>query len=193
VARLAEKGIKISETNNKERKSGWSLWISILALLFAGASFIISWRTYTITHRPYVGVTRITETFEGKPRPTRIRRAIVLQNTGSIPARGKVEKRQVRVTVGEKPINVPLKITSGASFFLMPGEASTLYGDFPENDIVPIQKVLSGGAELTDTIRISYGPSGAVWWKTEYFYEANLKLVTGISKPYFTFMGVTAN
>jgi len=176
----------------QRKADSWSRIFSMIALVFSGVTLIVLVRTYTLTHRPYVGIIKVKHQFEGQPKVKRINWAIVIKNTGSIPARGKVEKRHVSVTMNAVIHDVPLKTVSEASIFLMPGAVVTLFGDFPGNHIVPIRDVLSGDAVLTDTIRISYEPSGAIWWNSKYFYEARLQFLA-LKRPFFTTTVTDAN
>jgi len=80
-----------------------------------------------------------------------------------------VEQREVTVTMGEEVIPVPFKHTEPeVRVFLMPGGQEVLDGEFPDNPIVPIQRVLAGQAVLRERIRFVYEPSAAMWWKPEY-------------------------
>jgi hypothetical protein len=89
--------------------------------------------------------------------------------------------------MGEEVIPVSLKQTKPeAGIFLMPGGEEVLDGEFPDNTIVPIQRVLAGQAVLRESIRFVYEPSATMWWKPKYDYEATLRFLAGPS-PHFVF------
>jgi hypothetical protein len=180
--------------------SGWvkvvlAAIVGILPLAISIGSFVYTMRTYTITHRPYIGIMQVDFRPEmaAQGATERLRWNIQVKNAGSLPGWMPVEKREVTVTVGEEVVPVPLKrIEPEAGIFLMPGGVGVLSGDFPENEIVPIRRVLEGQAVLRDQIRIVYEPSGAMWWKPQYYYEATLRFIAGHS-PYSVFTVGKAN
>ena len=144
--------------------------LSSIAIVFSLISVFISTRTYLLSQRPYLGISSVRHSYELEGKNVkRIRWEIVFKNTGSLPASGRVETRNVSVTSRNKVFPVPLKSIKEASLFVMPGTEGVLHGDFPENEHVPIQEVLAGKATLNDLVRISYEPSKAAWWRSSYF------------------------
>ena len=84
-------------------------------------------------------------------------------------------------------------LNTGA-LFIMPGGEGILYGDVPENEHVPLKDILSGRATIIDSIRVSYEPSGAAWWRSSYYYEARIKYLGGPGPDrYFSMTVVDAN
>lgn len=161
--------------------------LSFVALVLSVIAIFVSWRTYTLSHRPYLGITAIKESYEnGVASPTRINWAITIKNTGNLPAIGKVSQRKVFVTKGKEIFPIAMEELQVASFYLMPGAPMILNGDVPEIDHVPLRLILEGKATITDSIRISYELSRAAWWRSSYFYEATLEYHGGAGRMYFT-------
>jgi hypothetical protein len=169
--------------------------VGILPTAISISLFVYVIGIYTITHRPYIRIIQVTykPDMGAQGAIERLRWRIVLKNTGSLPGRIHVEQQEVTVTMGEEVVPVPLKQTEPeAGIFLMPGREEVLDGEFPDNSIVPIQRVLAGQAVLRERIRFVYEPSAAVWWKPEYSYEATLRFLAGYS-PHFVFTVGQAN
>jgi hypothetical protein len=161
--------------------------LSIVALVISVMAIFVSWRTYSLSYRPYLGITAIKESYEnGESSPTRINWAITIKNTGNLPATGKVSQRKVFVSYGKEIFPVPMEVLQDASLYIMPGGQSVLTGDVPENDHVPLRLILEGKATITDSIRISYELSKAAWWRSNYFYEAKLEYHGGAGRRFFT-------
>jgi hypothetical protein len=161
--------------------------VGILPSAISISLFVYVIGIHTITHRPYIGITQVTykPDMGAQGAIERLRWRIVLTNTGSLPGWVQVEQQEVTVTMGEDVIPVPLKHTEPeARVFLMPGGQEVLDGEFPDNPIVPIQRVLAGQAVLRESIRFVYEASAAVWWKPEYSYEATLRFLAGHA-PHF--------
>jgi hypothetical protein len=169
--------------------------LSIGAIVISLISLGLSSRIYFLSHRPYLGISDIKEFYEngGSSPIRRIRWAITIKNTGSLPATGRVVKRKVAVHYGKETFDVPLIQVQDASLFIMPGGQGILYGDVPENNHVPLSFILAGKADITDSIRISYEPSKAAWWRSTYFYEAKLQYLGGTGPRYFSFSVVDAD
>lgn len=170
------------------KKDNWARGLSLVAIVVSLGSLLISSRTYFLSERPYLGITNVKETFEAgnSSSPSRIRWAIVFKNTGKLPAVGTVIKRKVTVTHNQEVFNVPLKSLPEATISIMPGGEAALFGDVPENEHVPLALIKAGKATITDVIRISYEPTKAVMWKSQYFYEAKLQYVGEPGHAYFT-------
>jgi hypothetical protein len=169
--------------------------LSIIAIILSVISLALASRTYFLSERPYLGITKVEESYEKKDSEiTRIRWAIKLKNTGAMPASGKVSKRKVVVNNGKEDFEVPLTVVPDASLFVMPGGEGILYGDVPDNEHVPLKDILSGKATIIDSMRVSYEPSSAAWWKSNYHYEAKLKYLGGPGPDkYFSMTVVDAN
>lgn len=175
-----------------------SLTISILSLVVSLFSVVFTFLSYNLEKRPYVGITKVEHQPIGTPKIEALEWRIVFQNTGSLPANVIVEGRKVSVTYKEKKLEVRLqKLPGEITFLVMPGAEVTLNGDYPKNDRVPVSAIITGEVVLEDYIRISYSPSGAVWWKSRYYYEATLRfLSTGKGprySPYFAPIHASAN
>jgi hypothetical protein len=173
----------------------WSEWTQVVLVVTVGilpsvisiSLFVYLIGIYTITHRPYIGITQVTYTPDmgAQGAIERLRWRIVLKNTGSLPGRIDVEQRAVTVTMGEEVIPVPQKQAEPeAGRFLMPGGEEVLDGEFPDNPLVPLQRVLAGQAVLRESIRFVYEPSAARWWKPRYSYEATLRFLAGPSSHF---------
>jgi hypothetical protein len=177
------------------KKDNWARALGFGALLVSLVSLFISSRTYFLSERPYLGITKVEDRFESgdSSSPSRIRWAIVFKNTGNLPAVGTVVLRKVTVTHDQKVHEVPLRYIREASISVMPGGEVTLYGDVPENEHVPLALIKAGKASITDVVRLSYEPTRAVIWKSQYFYEAKLHYVGGPGPAYFTSQLVDAD
>jgi hypothetical protein len=177
------------------KKDNWALGMSIAAFAVSLIALFFSFRTYFLSERPYIGITRVEETLERAQAssPDRLRWAITLKNTGSLPAAAKVSQRKITVAHGTEVFDVPLNTVPDASIFLMPGAEGTLYGDVPDNKHVPLVLIAAGKATITDVLRIAYQPSKAVLWRSQYVYEAKLHYVGGPGPKYFTFTVVDAD
>jgi len=184
---------KTRSTNSRDHRSTKTL--SIVAIIISVISLTLASRTYFISQRPYLGITKVEESYEkNDSQITRIRWAIKFKNTGAMPASGKVSARKVIVNNGGEDFEVPLPQVPDAALFIMPGGEGILYGDVPENEHVPLKEILSGTATIIDSIRVSYEPSRAAWWRSSYFYEARLKYLGGPgANRYFSMTVVDAN
>jgi hypothetical protein len=166
--------------------------VGILPSAISIALFVYAIGIYTITHRPYIGITQVTyqPDVDAQGAIEGLRWMIVLTNTGSVPGWIHVEQREVMVTMGEEVISVPQKQTEPEmGIFLMPGGQKVLHEKFPENTTVPIQRVLAGQAELRERIRFVYEPSGEMWRKPQYDYEATLRFLAGHSPRFVVRVG----
>jgi hypothetical protein len=166
--------------------------VGILPSAISIGLFVYAIGIYTITHRPYIGITQVTYEPDvgAQGAIERLRWRIVLTNTGSVPGWVHVEQREVTGTMGEEVIPVPQKQTEPETgIFLMPGEQKVLHEKFPDNTTVPIQRVLAGQAELRERVRFVYEPSGAMWWKHRYDYEATLRFLAGHSPRFVVRVG----
>ena len=174
--------------------SEWAQVVMVVTVGILPSAISISLFVYvigisTITHRPYIGIPQVTYTPDmgAQGAIERLRWRIVLTNTGSLPGWVHVEQREVTVTMGEAVIPVSLKQTRPeVRVFLMPGGEAVLDGEFPDNTVVHIQRVLAGQAVLRESIRFVYEPSAAMWWKPQYYHEATLRFLAGPS-PHFVF------
>jgi hypothetical protein len=159
--------------------------VGLLPLTISLGSFVYTMRTYTITHRPYIGITQVDYRPDTGAQGAieRLRWHIQVKNTGSLPGWMHVETHEVTVTMGAEVMPVPLpQPEPEARVFLMPGEVGILYGEFPDNASIPIRHVLAGQAVLRDKVRFVYEPSAAMWWKPQFYYEATLRFLAGPSR-----------
>jgi hypothetical protein len=166
--------------------------VGILPSAISIALFVYAVGIYTVTHRPYIGITQVTyEPDTGAQGAIeRLRWSIVLTNTGSVPGWIHVEQRAVTVTMGEEVIALPHKPTEPETgIFLMPGGQKVLHEEFPDHTAVPMQRVLAGQAELRERVRFVYEPSAARWRKPQYDYEATLRFLAGHSPRFVVTVG----
>ena len=172
--------------------------LSISAFIISIISAGLSWRSHFLIHRPYVGIEKIKEAYEKgeSSSVSRMSWQMIFKNTGSLPAIGKVVKREVSVVYGKEVFKVPLRSNvKDASFFVMPGANMTLAGDVPENEHVALKRILEGEATVYDFIRIEYHSSKpSFWfWNESYFYENRLQYLGGKGGHYFTSTKVNAD
>lgn len=178
------------------KRDDWVRGLTLAAFVVSLVSLFVSARIYFLSERPYLGITKIQETFESGDysSPGRIRWTLSLKNTGKQPVVGRVVKRKVTVTHDRGVFTVPLKWIPEGTFSAMPGGEVTLHGDISENEHVPLALIKAGKASITDVIRVSYEPTNAAAiWKSQYFYEATLQYVGAPGPAYFTFTGIDAD
>lgn len=103
-----------------------SIFIAVGSLIISILSVSIAWRTYSLLHRPFVGVTIQQYRTQGNP-PTEFLWKFALKNAGHVPAWERIEELHEFVTQGGQTQDV-LNPSPLNSFFLMPEDSADITG-----------------------------------------------------------------
>jgi hypothetical protein len=152
--------------------------LATLSFVISVGTFLYTMQTFAVAHRPYVGVVR----YEPGPviGPNSVSWQFVLKNTGDIPARVLIEDNRITVTAGVRTFKVPLSEERGKLALLMPGQEAMLRGAVTDTPDYNVGDILHGRSVLDVLIRVTYEPSGAIWWpRPRYGYAVQHRLTPG--------------
>lgn len=113
-------------------------------------------RTYSVSHRPYLGIVSSPFQFIENP-PRGITWKYIVKNTGTQPAVMKVEANTTTLTKSSRVYTFPSRGGLGDSImYVMPEQSVELIGHYNEVDgEVKMQELLNGSAFLETNVRIS--------------------------------------
>ena len=161
----------------------WSLWLSLAALVISASGFMLAVRTYSVSHRPYLGVVEARSQFvrDASNQNTGVSWVIILENGGSIPAHVNRQQIGARVTMGEMVFALPQRTMGGhaeRTGLIMPKRTFEYTGRFDGGGNGPtLSQVLDGSARLLWVIVLEYSsPSWLGWrWPSRYTYSTELE------------------
>ena len=148
------------------------LVISVVSLLLSGTSVWLTARTFYVAQRPYIGIVEHNFKLLGDP-PAGMAWAFVLSNVGNRPAWLTVDEHRTTVLREGAATDLALIGPPGGGMLLMPGQKAPLTGQFLDaNQGVRVQEILSGAAQLSSTIRLSYSTESPFFGRRHFHYRA---------------------
>lgn len=159
-------------------KNSLPLLIAALSLLLSIAGLVYTSRTFSITHRPYLGVIDVHFQLLETP-PTVIAWQFVVKNVGDQPATMRIEKNVATLTSQHGATALPL-VGSGEDqiHYVMPGQTVELFGQYSEVDKpIKMTDILNGAARLEVFINLTYSGEGAIGRKS-YYYSSHFRFET---------------
>lgn len=163
-----------------------SLVISLWALSY-------TWRTYALTHRPYVGVVQEEYKLSGDP-PTKMVWRFVLKNTGSLPAWVTLAEHETTVTTEGRLKFLPREPFTGGRL-LMPGQSADLGSQLTASpEYGTVRDILSGRTTLEVHLRLTYESRGQLFWNSKYrYFMRSYFKATNIVSPSFVMISADAD
>jgi hypothetical protein len=180
-----------SEKNIPSEKRDWAaitpILISTLALIISVGGFLYTIRTYSVSHRPYLGI--VESNFQLVENPPRaIIWKFIVKNTGSQPTVLHVDESKGTLTTTSGVSTLPtLGDIGNAVSYVMPGQTIELIGQYTEvGGPVKMEEILNGSVLLDVYTRLSYTSEGALGNK-KYTYSSQIRFhtVKGVA-PGFT-------
>lgn len=179
-----DKPVELPATEQKnDKKHDWlkivPVIISALALVISTGGLLYTIRTYTVSNRPYLGVTDSNFQLVEDP-PRAIVWKFTVKNVGSQPAVLKIEEHKTTLTApsGDQ-LPLPLVGSTGETVsYVMPNQAVELTGFYSEvNSPVRMEEILNGSAFLDTYIKLSYSSEGALG-RNQYSYSTQIRFYT---------------
>ena len=173
-------------------KGDWAkitpITISTMSLLISIGGFLYTIRTYSVSHRPYIGV--VDSTFQLVENPPRaVVWKFVLKNVGSQPAVLSTNENKGTLTTPSGVTTLPSLGDIGETVtYVMPGQTLELLGQYNEvGGPVRIEEIMNGAVLLDIFIRISYSSEGAISRKN-YSYSTQIRFhaVKGVAPGFAT-------
>lgn len=162
--------------------------ISTMSLLISIGGFLYTIRTYSVSHRPYVGV--VDSTFQLVENPPRaVVWKFILKNVGAQPAVLSISEHKGTLTTPSGVITLPSLGAIGETVsYVMPGQTLELLGQYTEvGGPVRTEEIMNGSVLLDIYIRLSYSSEGAIWRKN-YSYSTQIRFhtVKGVAPGFAT-------
>lgn len=144
--------------------------ISSLALLLSGGSLFYTIRLFTVTQRPYVGVTEVQHQFVENPPRAMLWKAVV-KNVGALPGNVRVDENTATITTHAGVTTLSSLGGIGRTMtFLMPGQTIDLIGQYSEvGSPTKMSELLNGSATLDLKVRLSYDNPGWFFGRTRHY------------------------
>jgi hypothetical protein len=162
--------------------------ISIVSLLISIGGYLYTVRTYSVSHRPYLGV--VDSTFQLVENPPRaIVWKFIVKNVGSQPAVLRIDENKSTLTTPSGVTPLPSLGAIGETVtYIMPGQTVELLGQYTEvGGPVKMEEIMNGSVLLDIYIRLSYSSEGAIWRKN-YSYSSQIRFhtVKGVAPGFAT-------
>ena len=170
-------------------------WLKIIPIVFSAFALIISTggllytvRTYSVTHRPYLGIVDGNyQLLENPPRA--IIWKFIIKNVGTQPAVLKIEQNKTTITTPSGVMTLPTLGDIGETVsYVMPGQTVHLLGQYSEvNNPTRMDEIINGSAVLDTYINLSYFSEGAFGTKN-YNYSTQFRFhsVRGVEPGFST-------
>lgn len=160
-------------------------WTKLTPILIATTSLLISiggylytMRTYSVSHRPYLGV--VDTSFQLVENPPRaVVWKFIVKNVGSQPAALSINENKSTLTTPGGVTTLPSLGAIGETVsYVMPGQTVELFGQYTEEGgVVKMEEIMNGSVLLDIYIRLSYSSEGAIWRKN-YSYSSQIRFHT---------------
>lgn len=149
--------------------------ISTFSLLISLGGFLYTVRSFSVTHRPYLGVVDSQYQLVETP-PRAIVWKLILKNTGSKPAILKIDEYKATLSKQNKITILPsLGSLSDTISYVMPGESIVLLGQYTEvGGVVKMEEILNGSIFLDINMKLSYSGKNATG-KSKYYYSSQIR------------------
>src|SRR6266516_4154652 len=145
-------------------------WAIATPLLIAATSLVISVggliytiRTFSVSHRPYLGVVESSfQLIENPPRAMTWK--LIVKNTGSQPATLHTDENRATLTTPNGVSTLPTLGAIGDTVsYVMPGQTVELLGQYSElGGPVKMEEILNGSVLLDVYTKLSYTGEGAL-------------------------------
>jgi hypothetical protein len=175
------------------RRLNWALatplLISVTSLVISIGGLIYTVRTYSVSHRPYLGI--VESGFQLVENPPRaITWKLIVKNTGSQPATLRIDENKATLTTPSGVSTLPTLGDVGDTVgYLMPGQTIELLGQYSDvGGSVKMEEILNGSVLLDVYTRLSYTGAGVIG-SNRYFYYSQTRFhaVKGVSPGFATF------
>jgi len=149
--------------------------ISALALTISTLGLLYTIRTYSVTQRPFLGVTDSSFQLVENP-PRAVVWKFIVKNVGTKPAVLKIEENRATLTTPNGVSSLPSLGAIGETVsYVMPGQTIDLLGQYSEvNQQVRMEEILNGAAVLDMYIKLSYSGEGAIG-RNNYYYSTQIR------------------
>ncbi|TLM76693.1 hypothetical protein ACONUD_10170 [Microbulbifer harenosus] len=168
--------------------------IASLAFVVSFFSLIIAMRSYSVSHRPYIGISAVPfEYIENPPRAMRWK--VILKNVGPIPGFFTIEKNVAKLKSNSQSTQLPiLGSVEKFSSLLMPGETTELIGQYTEvGGPVTMAEILSGQTTLEIELKVKYEFPSWLWrGRRKLNTKLQFQVIRGV-EPGFIMAEATAN
>ncbi len=181
-----------TEKKMPSEKRNWAaitpIIISATSLIISVGGFLYTIRTYSVSHRPYLGV--VDSSFQLIENPPRaIVWKFIVKNTGSQPGVLHIDESKGTLTTPSGVSTLPTLGSIGDTVsYVMPGQTVELLGQYTEvGGPVKMEEILNGSVLLDIYIRLSYTSEGAIGSK-RYSYSSQIRFhtVKGVAPGFAT-------
>jgi hypothetical protein len=152
--------------------------ISAIALIISTGGLVYTIRTFSVSHRPFLGVTdSVFQLIENPPRA--IVWKFIVKNAGTKPAVLKTEENRATLTTARGVSTLPFLGAIGETVsYVMPSQTLELLGQYSEvNGSVRMEEILNGSVVLDMYLKLSYSGEAAIGRK-KYYYSTQIRFHT---------------